>query len=853
MKKVGIMTLYYKTYNYGAQLQAYALQKAVEYLGYECEQICYKWYNSHIEQFYSHQKDNTDKFREFAYSIPHSKRIYSPENIHEANEEYDIFITGSDQVWGVVDSMPYYLLPQMALSFADEDKVKFSYAASIGNAALTEDRKAPLKYWLPKLDAISVREQSAVHVISEIAEKTVASVLDPVFLLKPEDWEMIAADPIDNEKYIFVYNILNNPKIDKTAKDLSEKTSLPIKTISYSNGVSAGPREFVGLIRNAEYVISDSFHGTVFSIIFGKQFYTFPIDKIHSEYSRNIRITDLLVKFGLSDRFVQSESKFDLSAVINYEHVRPILEKEVKSSSDFLRHSLAIEKNIDDSVVPHSKCFSCGVCKLICPKKCISMKKDRLGFSYPVIDNEKCIKCNLCRTRCPAILKEQSVENLNICYAAINKNEQVRKDSSSGGAFSAFAHYVLDNDGVVFGARYDDNFDVVHDYAETLEDVKKFMHSKYSQSDLKNTFRETEEFLKKGRIVLFTGCGCQINALKTYLEKEYDNLYTVDLVCIGVTSPSCRRMYIEELKKDYGKIVDLNERTKKLGFVSPPQTPNFISCTTQFNTQNAEIIYPAKYDLYKNTRYNWFKDICMHCPVRNKNHLSDISIGDLYGELAPQYDNGNGNSLVIARSHRGLNLIKYCKSYLDITEIEYEVVRNSNGRIETDILPPLWRNYIQAVAENLTFRSVYYENHLCQSEYSTDKTNRLLWIEHTRSSLYTKFLKYQMYNCLIDDEPFLTKNVIIYGAGKIGKMIADCSQNIVKCFADRSEQIKSCAGYPVYRFGSLELETVVKKNPDITFIITPVWDYEDIMYSIKDAYPDANILTAEKLVEKIWE
>lgn len=528
MKKVGIMTLYYKTYNYGAQLQAYALQKAVEYLGYECEQICYKWYNSHIEQFYSQQKDSTDKFREFAYSIPHSKRIYSPENIYESNEEYDIFITGSDQVWGVVDSMPYYLLPHMALSFATEDKIKFSYAASIGNAALTEDRKAPLKYWLNELDEVSIREQSALPVISEITEKSVTSVLDPVFLLEVRAWEKIADAPIGNEKYIFVYNILNNPELEKTAKDLSEKTSLPIKTVSYFYGVSAGPLEFVGLIRNAEYVISDSFHGTVFSIIFGKQFYTFPIDKVYSEYSKNIRITDLLSKFGLSDRFVEEEKRVDFSNIINYDKTKSLIEIERNKSLGFLRCSLSINK-------------------------------------------------------------------------ADNKiNDYVRKNN-----------------------------------------------------------------------------------------KDYEIPFCSD--------------YIQAL-----------------------------------------------------------------CVVNEK-------------EL-------NG-----------------CKKLI------------------------------------------------CKKDNNLDLINRLLWIEHTRYSIYVKLLKYQMYGCFIDDEPFVTSNVIIYGAGKIGRVIAECSQNIVKCFADRSKQINNCAGYPVYRFGSPELESVIKQAPDTTFIITPVWDYEDIMYNIRDSYPDIKIISAEKLVEKIWE
>ncbi|MDR0920707.1 MAG: polysaccharide pyruvyl transferase family protein, partial [Oscillospiraceae bacterium] len=278
MKKIGIMSLYYKTYNYGAQLQAYALQKAIEKLNFKCEQICYKWQNSDIEYFYSTQTGNLDKFRSFSFNIPHSKKVYDPSNIHEANNEYDIFVCGSDQIWGVVNSMPKYVVPHMCLSFTDEDKIKFSYAASFGSAKLTTNQIPILKYWGSKLDNISMREQSAVTQISEITEKEVTSVLDPTLLLDRKEWESLINSEIYEENYIFVYNIGENLELDQTAKLLSEKTGYIIKTVSYSESDEAGPIEFLNLIKNAKYVLSNSFHGTCFSIIFEKQFYTFPVD-----------------------------------------------------------------------------------------------------------------------------------------------------------------------------------------------------------------------------------------------------------------------------------------------------------------------------------------------------------------------------------------------------------------------------------------------------------------------------------------------------------------------------------------------------------------------------------------------
>ncbi|MDR1320545.1 MAG: polysaccharide pyruvyl transferase family protein [Gracilibacteraceae bacterium] len=849
MKKAGIMTLYYKTYNYGAQLQAYALQKAVQKLGYKCEQICYKWYDADIEHFYQSQSGNIGKFREFAFSIPHSPRIYSPENIHEAAAEYDVFICGSDQIWGVPASKPRYVAPHMTLSFVPDDKVKFSYGASVGGAALTTDQIPPVKYWASRLDAVSVREQSAIPCIAELTEKEIISVLDPTLLLESPKWDHIAIPPKDNSEYIFTYNIGGDAELDISTKCLAKRLGCAIKTVSYSENDTTGPREFLGLIKNAKYVLTNSFHGTAFSVIFKKQFYAFPADNIQSVFSKNVRITDLFGKLGLENRFVSNADEADFTTTIDYDKVIVKLCQARDASFGYLRKSLLIEKLPTKTVVTHKDCCGCGVCGLACPQNCIEFENNHLGFNYPKIDETNCTDCGICRKRCPIERAKWTAANGKKTYAAINRNLEVRKNSSSGGAFSALAGYVIEQGGVVFGAMYDGEFNVIHSYTETMEGTAKFRCSKYVQSDLNNTFKETENFLKQGRLVLYSGCGCQINALKAYLNHDYVNLFTVDLICGGVTSSIYWDKYLKDLHK-YGELLEINQRTKVLGYHN---SENRAVITTSFRTSSTSAVEPSTQNIYMYPRFSFYRDNCGSCGIKANNHLCDLSLGDMIGALAPQFNDGYGISMIFARTQKGEQVLRLLGNKLEINVIAYADAVAMNSMIEGNLPPLAWRDYMRSIFNASTASEIYYEHKLCENENATNVRSRNFYTEIKRNSIYVKLLKYQMYGCLLDDEPCLQGKVIIYGAGKIGRLAAECSENKVLCFVDGSDKLKSVAGLPVFNINDDKLKSLITEAGDITFVITPVWDFEDIYQNIILHFPAANVISIEKAVEKLWE
>lgn len=195
-----------------------------------------------------------------------------------------------------------------------------------------------------------------------------------------------------------------------------------------------------------------------------------------------------------------------------------------------------------------SKCCGCAACVQACPKQCILFEEDEEGFRYPLVDQSKCIDCGLCEKVCPEINQFARRKPIKV-YAAINNDETIRMQSSSGGIFTLLAEKIIDEGGVVFGAAFDENWEVRHEYVETRRGLAKLRTSKYVQSRIENRYQQTKKFLGEGRKVMFTGTSCQIAGLKRFLRKDYDNLLAVDVICHGVPSPMVWRDYLEEIKK----------------------------------------------------------------------------------------------------------------------------------------------------------------------------------------------------------------------------------------------------------------------------------------------------------------
>lgn len=320
-----------------------------------------------------------------------------------------------------------------------------------------------------------------------------------------------------------------------------------------------------------------------------------------------------------------------------------------------------------EEIVLKSRCTGCAACASICPKNAIEMKIDNNGFKYPYINKEKCIDCGLCKKICP-VLASNKEEKQKRAYACYNNNEFERLASSSGGIFVLLAKWFIQNNGVVFGACFDDSFCVVHSYAENEDDLKKFMTSKYVQSDLKDSFKKVKEFLSKGRYVLFTGTPCQVEGLISYLGKNYDRLYTQDIVCHGVPSPKVWEKY-----KEYRKDVD-SDSPKEINFRNKDNGWSQYNYCFKYNDKIYKSFF--KDDLFSRAFLNniSLRESCYDCTFKNCNRNSDITLADFWGinNILPEMNDNKGVSLIIVNSLKGRNLLDSIKAEITIKETNYE-------------------------------------------------------------------------------------------------------------------------------------------------------------------------------------
>lgn len=316
-------------------------------------------------------------------------------------------------------------------------------------------------------------------------------------------------------------------------------------------------------------------------------------------------------------------------------------------------------------------CCGCEACVQRCPKSCIELRFDEQGFRYPVVDTDTCVDCKLCETVCPVLNQSGKREPLTI-YGAYNTNEEVRLKSSSGGVFYVLAKYVIEQGGVVFGARFNKQWEVEHCAVENLERLGQLMGSKYVQSHIGETYKQTEVLLRKGFLVLFSGTPCQIAALKRYLRKDYQNLIAVDFVCHGVPSPGVWEKYKKQAVGN-GKIQDIAFRDKSQGWekysfkmkLNFPQAKN----TVEKNESTRKNLYMRAFltDLI-------LRPSCYHCPAREFKSGSDITLADLWGvwKTLPDFNDDKGCSCVAINTERGRALVDKISSELSYKEISYK-------------------------------------------------------------------------------------------------------------------------------------------------------------------------------------
>ena len=331
------------------------------------------------------------------------------------------------------------------------------------------------------------------------------------------------------------------------------------------------------------------------------------------------------------------------------------------------------------------RCTGCGACRNICPYNAIRMEEDTEGFLYPEIQKDKCVNCKKCESICPVLHPTYKNSNVPECYGMM-AGDSKRLESSSGAFVPLAAEWVLQHEGVVYGAAYRSDWSVHHIRIDRIEELSKIKNAKYMQSDNELIYRDVKEQLQSGKQVLFTGTPCEIAGLYAALGdiKNTDKLITIDLICHGAPSYKVYRKYLDD-NYDFSSITDINFRSKKV----------FGWDTTQNITLNdgKEIHINSKKDYYIKAFLACLmnRPSCSICPFSCLPRQGDITVGDFWGVKAHDeaLDDGKGTSAVIINNEKGKEIVKIIEPEMKLWK---EVPQDAITRINKTLIHPFNRH-----------------------------------------------------------------------------------------------------------------------------------------------------------------
>lgn len=717
-KKVGLVAV--SNHNYGSQLQTFAMHQALTNLGVDNEIIRYK--QNPVKQlkrainpsFFVMKGKSVARNINCKVKYPEISKglsvranafeafktshcIYSPfiserDVLEKYVLKYRAVILGSDQVWHPANlEMDYF-----TLNFVPDNIPRIAYAPSFGVSDIPEKQKKATKDYLGRFNEISVREKTGAEIVTTLIGRNVPVVCDPTALLTREQWDQVSSQRrYTEDKYIFCYFLGNNKSHREFASKVKAITGYKIIALQHLDELvkddiffgdikpyDVGPEDFVNLVANAEIVLTDSFHGTMFSIYYHKNFFTFSRFADNNKGSTNSRVVSILEKMGLRDRHYTTLENPEscISCSIDWKDVDKRLSEFRCESLHYLReainkYNLGSDANNDVSIAKKKKetCTGCTACVHACPKKCIKLIQDKEGFLYPEVDSIACIQCGICSKVCPVDNEKDRVKGY--AFASRSNAVDVRMSSSSGGMFNAISNWIFKQGGVVVGAKFNTEFRVEHVIAETQDELKALQASKYVQSNLNDVFVRLKEKLEQGKYALFCGTPCQAVGLKRFLRKEYERLYIADVLCYGVPSPGVFSDFVDFMEKKHGSnLKGFFFRDKSFGYASPNVKAVFENGETEQMTSDVKS-YTKTFFSGVTTR-----PACFNCAFKTVDRETDITLGDFWtvGTVDKRMDDDTGATLLLVHTEKARNMVNQL-SDVHLTEIDYDVAVKSAG------------------------------------------------------------------------------------------------------------------------------------------------------------------------------
>jgi coenzyme F420-reducing hydrogenase beta subunit len=730
MKKTGLLTWF--TYNnYGTVLQLYALNKIISGLGFKNEIINYipkAAYKEALivrikkhtlftaiqirrkirEKIYKKHRAGTiqrdEKFDAFrAREFVFSRECGTASELFQMNGKYDGFICGSDQIWS-----PLCFDERYFLDFVTDARKLIAYGPSIGVKNIANgDIAGKMKTLIGRFAHLSVREESGKEIIDKLGRKDSELVLDPALLLEKQEWDTLldkypGSGP--DGDYILCYFLGDNERHWRSVRKFAVHTGLPVKVIPvfskdycrpYEIMTKAGPADFLRLVKTARYICTDSFHGTIFSIIYEKQFFIFARFADHDPENQNTRIENLLRLVSMENRLVSGEKSMltNMNEIIDFKPVKRRIAIEKEKSTEYLDNALHSVMNISPKYqipVITNTCCGCGACAEVCAKNAIRVDLNQNGFYESRIDSGLCINCGRCGNICPFGKNSPvKITAKNPLFAAYSKDKTALDTSSSGGIAWELARYYHQKGTDVFGCIYDAKKRSAESICIEPRETEKLpllKGSKYLQSDTRVIYNKVSH--SKGGV--FFGTPCQVEAARLFLEKNNTrgNFLLVDLICHGVPSGLLWQKYLTEgnIRYHYGENPDVQFRYKRYGWeeIYIYTAGNGVS---RIRKSNRDLFY--RFFLLGNC----YANACYECKFRDSSG-ADIRIGDYWGSRFK--GNRRGVSMVLPLTESGERTIKLLESGNAICLIETEIADYFSAQQTANLPKPVEYDRIMA-------------------------------------------------------------------------------------------------------------------------------------------------------------
>lgn len=694
MKSAGIITFQWFD-NYGTVLQAYGLQTALRGMGVDAQIIPLRirertgllsfvsksWrgfltkINNYLWQKGSLRPRLYSEFRQSNFNYAQMPSLYFDEACSRIFSQ-DVLVFGSDNIWSpwctsLDDSMGHLFYGTHV-----KHTNKIVYAASTAGYLSDHPRAGEVINRVKDAGfrSVSLREGANVDLFRKNGIDAVR-VPDPAFLLTKDQWMILERKPegVASGEYVLGYDLGHVGDVsireacEQEARNSGLKVLIPFPKKYWRDRDVAcypSPGEWLWLIHHAKCVVTNSFHGVMFSLVYNVPFRFCSV--AGGDKSLNMRAFEVLEKFRL------------LTNVIGQPVDWRIVNKEIdafrETGLEYLKKNCLAS---DCRLAPELQCTGCSACFSACKQSAISMKPNDEGFLIPVIDSKKCVACGRCSRVCPIVNKglglPENVVKKPLC--GCTKDDSVWIRSTSGGLFTEICKTGFNDGAVVFGAELASDMSVRHGEILSLENLDRLRRSKYVQSFLGNSFSRCREYLESGRNVIFAGTPCQIAGLKSYLGNDHERLLTVEVICHGVTSPKMFKSYLKHLSAKYGKdVVGYEFRAK----TDNAHVANYCSRILFADGSASE----ESMDLYNRLFIGQLtvRSSCGgNCHFRSDQRYADITLADARRETEIYPWKGDKNwSVIVANTHKGQGLIDKLRTVVDLYDYPIEFLRKTN-------------------------------------------------------------------------------------------------------------------------------------------------------------------------------